>query len=182
MNLRILDELERTVTDLMPTWTGKLTPWWPWQELETEDWLSEFQCELDQGGFSGGTLFAILIREIDPTCQLACALGVRALAHEIVDRAAKLLTYSNIKKGRECMRWCAAVCLGVIGPKANAAVPRLLSRLAKERMPAVRVVVAWALCQIDPRAARRTFVRAALFDSNCVIRHVAGNAIGRDVE
>src|SRR5262245_52992459 len=33
-----------------------------------------------------------------------------------------------------------------------------------------------------PEGSAADFVRAALFDSNCVIRHVAGNAIGRDVE
>lgn len=185
----IIDQLQRTVTDSIPLWTSPIieagwprciTPWVPWSSLEWEDWLSEFEGHLDEGGYLGGTMFACLIREGDPGAQLALALAVRVLAHEIVDRAAKLLTYSKIRAGRQYVRWCAGVCLGVCGPRAKPAVPRLLSRLAKERTPIVRVVIAWALTQIDPHAARQAFETAVLFDGESTVRGIAGNSLGRD--
>lgn len=185
----IVEAMERTAADLMPEWTSDvieagwprcLTPWVPWDGLEWEDWLSEFEGELDRGGYLGGTMFALLIREGDPTAQLAMALGVRALHHEIEERAVKLLTYSKIRAGKNCMRWCAAVCLGVLGHKARLAVPRLLSRLAKERAACVRIAIAWALTRVDPRAARKAFQLTVQFDPESTVRFIAGRELGRD--
>src|SRR5437660_1788126 len=90
-----------------------------------------------------------------------------------------LLT-AGLREGAPLVQRRAAGLLGVLGPRAAAAVPELLAALASRRWT-VREAVAEALGQVGAGAeeVRQALARAALHDRNALVREAAAVGLGR---
>ncbi|MBN2493342.1 MAG: HEAT repeat domain-containing protein [Deltaproteobacteria bacterium] len=85
----------------------------------------------------------------------------------------------TLKTAGPTTRRSVVVTLGKMGPAAKSAVPNLLSRLAREKVPIIRVEIIKALAAIDPRGAEvvAAFEKRKQRDVEADVRAAAARAL-----
>jgi hypothetical protein len=126
-------------------------------EFYADDILAEFQNELCTLHSSAPKLVWIAYSESVVSVQLLAIAALRQIAGDILAETIALLRYNKIRPEYDAqMRWAAAVALGLMGPVAKKALPRLHVRLKRERRSDVLKAIEWAIAEIEgaPKSGR----------------------------